>query len=303
MSIEFNRELAKLTKEMVKSVLDQDDFSYISSPFVPDRNKINEIVNKLRKLLFPLQFGNREIYNCTIDYYEGSLLMEVEQLLHKQIGIALMRREEFNSLTVSQKVADKAAEFSVAFMKKLPEIHNKLMLDVEAFYDGDPAANSTDEIILSYPGFFAIMVYRLAHELYEMDIPMIPRMMSEYAHSRTGVDINPGATIGNYFFIDHATGVVIGETCTIKDYVKIYQGVTLGALSTHGGQLLHGVKRHPTIERNVTVYANATVLGGDTVIGENAVIGGGCFITESVPANAHVQNISEIIIHENPSSN
>lgn len=298
MSIEFNGKVAKLTKEMVKVVVDQEDFSSLSSPFVPDRKKIIDIINNIKKILFPLQFGTREIYNCTLDYYIGSLLIETEQLLHKQIGIALMRNESFSKLTVSQEVADKAADYSVEFMEKLPKIHKDLMLDVEAFYDGDPAANSVDEIIISYPGLLAIMIYRIAHELYEMNIPIIPRMMSEYAHSRTGVDINPGAKIGKYFFIDHATGVVIGETCDIKDNVKIYQGVTLGALSTHGGQTLHGVKRHPTIENNVTIYANATVLGGDTVIGENAVIGGSCFITKSIPANAHVQTVSEIKMNQ-----
>lgn len=295
MSREFNKEIKKLTDNMVKSMLkDKGPYSSISSPFIPSRDKVIEIIKDLRKLLFPVHYAHSEVFNCTLDYYIGSLMAQIEQKLHKQIGIALMRKEEFTGLNVTQEVADEAAALSVEFMKKLPHINNMLAMDIQAFYDGDPAANSTDEIIISYPGMFAIMVYRLAHELYKMDIPIIPRMMTEYAHARTGVDINPGAKIGKYFFIDHATGVVIGETCEIADHVKLYQGVTLGALSTMGGQELHGVKRHPTIEDNVTIYANATILGGDTVIGKGAVIGGSCFITKSIPAGAQVQTVSEI---------
>ena len=154
--------------------------------------------------------------------------------------------------------------------------------------NGDPAAQSKEEIIFSYPGFFAIFVYRIAHELYTQNVPLIPRIMTEYAHSGTGVDINAGATIGEYFFIDHATGVVIGETTIIGNHVKIYQGVTLGALSTRAGQKLAGVKRHPTIEDNVTIYSNASVLGGETIVGEDTVIAGGAFVTESIPAHSRV---------------
>ena len=163
-----------------------------------------------------------------------------------------------------------------------------LLKDVQAAFDGDPAAQSKEEIIFSYPGFFAIFVYRIAHELYVQNVPLIPRIMTEYAHSGTGVDINAGATVGEYFFIDHATGVVIGETTNIGNHVKIYQGVTLGALSTRAGQKLAGKKRHPTIEDNVTIYSNASVLGGETVVGEGAIIAGSSFVTESIPAGARV---------------
>ena len=173
-------------------------------------------------------------------------------------------------------------------MCKLPSIQKMLYKDIQAAFDGDPAAQSKEEIIYSYPGFFAIWVFRIAHELYYLDVPLIPRIMTEYAHSRTGVDINAGATVGEYFFIDHATGVVIGETTVIGNNVKIYQGVTLGALSTRGGQRLAGVKRHPTIEDNVTIYANACVLGGETVVGAGSVIAGSAFLTESVPPNSRV---------------
>ncbi len=298
MSREFVKDIRTLTNQLTKRIVKDTSFKTdLSSPFVPNRRVIIEIVNELRTILFPVQHGDRYLTNCTIDYYLGDLLLKVEQKLHKQIGIALMRNEKFNNFSVTQEIADKAAQISVEFMHELPRIQDELLMDVEAFYDGDPAAKSKDEIILSYPGMLAITVYRLAHELYIRDVPVIPRMMSEYAHSLTGVDINPGARIGNYFFIDHATGVVIGETCEIADHVKLYQGVTLGALSTKGGQSLNGVKRHPTIEEDVTIYANATILGGETVIGKGAIIGGSCFITESIPAGAQVQTISDIILH------
>ena len=174
------------------------------------------------------------------------------------------------------------------FLRKIPKIREYLEDDLQAALEGDPAANSYGEIILAYPGLFAITVNRLAHELFLMNVPLIPRIMTEYAHSTTGIDIHPGATIGRHFFIDHGTGIVVGETTVIGDNVKIYQGVTLGALSTRGGQKLKNVKRHPTIEDNVTIYAGASILGGDTVIGKDAVIGSNAFITKSIPAGTTV---------------
>ena len=166
-----------------------------------------------------------------------------------------------------------------------------ILKDVDAEFNGDPAAKDHQDIILSYPGIFTIFVYRYAHVLYELNVPYIPRIMTEYAHGLTGIDINPGATIGEYFCLDHGTGIVIGETTTIGDHVKIYQGVTLGALSTRKGQLLSGVKRHPTIENNVVIYANTTILGGETVIGENSVVAGNSFVTTSIPANTKVASM------------
>ena len=174
------------------------------------------------------------------------------------------------------------------FLNRIPALREILATDVQAAYDGDPAAFNTDEVIFSYPGVFAITVNRIAHELHLLGVPLIPRMMTEYAHSLTGIDIHPGATIGKYFFIDHGTGVVVGETTEIGDNAKIYQGVTLGALSTRGGQTLRNTKRHPTLEDNVTVYSGASILGGDTVIGEGAVIGSNAFITSSVPGGTRV---------------
>lgn len=174
------------------------------------------------------------------------------------------------------------------FLRRIPKIRAYLDTDLQATYDGDPAADGKADIILSYPGILATTVHRIAHELFDLKVPLIPRMMSENAHSKTGIDIHPGATIGKYFFIDHGTGIVIGSTTYIGDHVKIYQGVTLGALSTSAGQLLHGVKRHPTIEDNVTIYSGASVLGGETRIGANSVIGSNAFITFSVPSGSRV---------------
>lgn len=180
------------------------------------------------------------------------------------------------------------------FMSKLPEILEKLNLDAMELVNNDPASNNIEEVYLAYPGFYAIAIYRFSHELLLLNTPLIPRLMSEFAHSRTGTDIHPGAIIGKSFFIDHATGTVIGETCIIKDYVKIYQGVTLGALQV--SKELKNVKRHPTVENNVTIYANATILGGETIIGENSIIGGNVWITDSVPKNSLVYHKSETML-------
>lgn len=181
-----------------------------------------------------------------------------------------------------------------SYLKKLPSILEYLMLDAEAHYQNDPASNSLQEVYLSYPGFFAIAIHRLCHELYKANFPLIPRLMAEYAHRLSGVDINPGAQIGKSFFIDHATGVVIGETAIIKDNVKIYQGVTLGALSV--SKKLQHVKRHPTVENNVTIYANAIILGGETTVGANSIIGGNVWLTSSVPENSVVSHTPDIKI-------
>ncbi len=184
-------------------------------------------------------------------------------------------------------------------MKRVPKIRGLLATDVQAGFDGDPAASSRDEIVFSYPGIFAISIHRLAHELYLLEVPLIPRIISEYAHNITGIDIHPGAQIGKYFFIDHGTGVVIGETTVIGDYVKIYQGVTVGGLSTRGGQTLRGMKRHPTLEDGVTVYAGASIFGGETVIGSSVTIGSSAFITKSVPSGTMVSIKSPELSYKN----
>ena len=189
---------------------------------------------------------------------------------------------------IENEINENAERITFEFLDKIPKIRSYIETDVQAAYDGDPAAYNKDEIIYSYPGLYAILVNRLAHELFLLGVPLIPRVMTEHAHSKTGIDIHPGATIGKYFFIDHGTGIVIGETTVIGDNVKVYQGVTLGALSTRGGQSLRNKKRHPTIEDNVTIYSGASILGGETVVGKNAVIGGNAFITRSIPEGAKV---------------
>ena len=251
----------------------------------PNKKAIVEIVKDLRRVMFPRYFGNETPTGTNPEYFIGETLIRIEESLRRQLREALLFRDPGLAQADLDAQVD---EICSAFFNKLPEIQRVLMTDVQAAFDGDPAAQSKEEIIFSYPGFFAIFVYRIAHELYVQKVPLIPRIMSEYAHSGTGVDINSGAEIGDYFFIDHATGVVIGETTKIGSHVKVYQGVTLGALSTRAGQALAGVKRHPTIEDNVTIYSNASVLGGETVVGEGSIIAGSAFVISSVPAGSRV---------------
>lgn len=247
---------------------------------LPDRQKVYDIMEELQKISFPGYFGTEK--NLSGEAIADGVLISLYEKLRPQIQIALTGEWE------KELLEEKAEELTLAFLKEIPKVQDLLMKDVEAQLAGDPAANSIDEVILAYPGLYTIFVYRYAHVLYQLQVPLLPRIMSEYAHGKTGIDINPGATIGEYFFIDHGTGIVIGETAIIGNGVKIYQGVTLGALSTRKGQALSGVKRHPTIEDNVIIYANATILGGNTVVGRNATVAGNTFVTESIPADAKV---------------
>ena len=249
----------------------------------PDKDVIIDIINSLRKIIFPGYFRNKEIKVYTLRSNLSMLIEDVVFKLTKQISIVLGSEDGG-----STDITSRARMLAVEFIKRIRKIREYIMTDVHAAYDGDPAAFSEDEIIYSYPGLFATLINRIAHELFLLGVPVIPRMMTEYAHGETGIDIHPGATIGKYFFIDHGTGIVIGETTVIGNNVKIYQGVTLGALSTRGGQALKSKKRHPTIEDNVTIYSGASILGGDTVIGKDVVIGGNAFITRSVPEGAKV---------------
>lgn len=253
----------------------------------PDKQMIVDIVQKLLRIVYPGYFRDREYKIYNLNNKMSMLIEDVMFNLNKQIAVALRYRSDFEKAWEEQ-IREEAERISVEFFKKIPKIREYIDTDLQAAYDGDPAAYDKDEIILSYPGLFAITVNRLAHELYELSVPLLPRIMTEYAHSITGIDIHPGATIGKYFFIDHGTGVIIGETTVIGEHVKIYQGVTLGALSTRGGQKLKSKKRHPTIEDNVTIYSGASILGGDTVIGKDAVIGGNVFITKSIQEGTRV---------------
>ncbi len=253
----------------------------------PDKAEVIELVDNLIRVIYPGYFRDKsyKIYNP-----KNTFAVNIEDAfyhLNKQVTLALDFCTKRGTMTEEDREIE-SYRICKIFFEKIPTIREYIETDLKAAYDGDPAAGCFDEIILAYPGLRAITVYRIAHELYKLMVPVLPRLMTEYAHSETGIDIHPGAEIGKFFFIDHGTGIVIGETSIIGTNVKIYQGVTIGALSTRGGQKLSGKKRHPTICDNVTIYANASILGGDTVIGENTVIGGNAFITTSIDANTRV---------------
>ena len=268
----------KAAMEMVKSYEGSSVTAFSTSLKLPDKNEIISILEDIKGLFFPAYFADCK--QNAIDFAEERISL-ISYKIKKQIERAIMAKDLKGTPKMAKEITDR-------FIAKLPEVHSMLIKDVEATYEGDPAAESKEAIIFSYPGFYAIFVYRVAHLLYESGVPFVPRIMTEHAHSMTGIDINPGAKIGEYFFIDHGTGIVIGETTEIGSHVKIYQGVTLGALSPRKGQSLSGVKRHPTVCDNVTIYSGASILGGETVIGEGAVIGGNSFITESVETGARV---------------
>lgn len=289
--------ILKVAKGLTENYASEELFMPKSGRRLPNRSVIIDIVRDLKSIIFPGYFSTDTSATVFPEYYVGHRLNDIYDRLKNQIEIALLYHGE-----EPEEAATHADRTTYGFFEQLPEIQRLLLTDVQAGFDGDPAAKSKEEIIFSYPGLFAIYVYRLAHVLYKEEIPFIPRVMSEYAHGRTGIDINPGATIGEYFFIDHGTGVVVGETTEIGNNVKLYQGVTLGALSTRMGQQLANVKRHPTIRDNVTIYSNSTVLGGETVVGENTIIGGNTFITESIPANTKVSAKSPELVIKKPKS-
>ena len=247
----------------------------------PDKKVITDILSKLQEIIFPGFFKPDTYKTYTVKTTISMLIEDVLYNLKKEIGITLKYNPIYADSSACE-IQGESQRIAVEFLKSIPKIREYIETDVSAGFDGDPAAYNKEEIVVTYPGFYAIMVYRIAHELHLLNVPLIPRIMTEHAHSLTGIDIHPGAQIGKYFFIDHGTGIVIGETTVIGDNVKINQGVTLGALSTRGGQMLKNVKRHPTIEDNVTIYSGATILGGETIIGKDVVIGGNTFITSSV---------------------
>lgn len=285
--LKIEAEVENIVELILEDYKNGKDIDRINIFNKPDKAKVIEIVNKLSQIVFPGYFREKafKIYNA-----QNSLSVLVEDIfyhLNKQIILALGFCKRKKALDEKQ-TEEEAFRICTEFFRRIPYIRELVETDLQAAFDGDPAADCKEEIILAYPGLRASTINRLAHELYLLDVPLIPRLMTEYAHSETGIDIHPGATIGKYFFIDHGTGIVIGETAEIGENVKIYQGVTIGALSTRGGQKLQGKKRHPTIEDNVTIYSGASVLGGNTVIGENSVIGGNAFITSSIPRDTRV---------------
>lgn len=275
---DFSQQLQQVTKAILADYRLNRDIDKMELFQKPDADVVVQLLEKLRRILFPGYFREK---NYRMYHVEANLSLLTEDVLYnltKQLSRIYEGQGEEPEAAMHH-----AQEVGLAFLREIPQVRAMLQTDLQAAFDGDPAAGSMAEILFAYPGMFAVFVYRLAHVLYTLEVPMLPRMMTEHAHSLTGIDIHPGATIREYFFIDHGTGVVIGETTVIGSRVKIYQGVTLGALSTRGGQRLRGKRRHPTIEDDVTIYAGASVLGGETVIGQGCVIGSNVFITKSVP--------------------
>lgn len=274
-----NEIIRSAAAQVAENYRKSDILMYGDALRLPSRTAVIEIIRDFQKILFPAYYGDRDLLKLPPEQYSALLMGHVYDKLLRQLELVMPEGEE------GARRAEKVCE---AMTERLPHIQELLLKDLTANYNGDPAASSRQEIILSYPGMFAIFIYRIAHELYLEKVPMIPRIMTEYAHSQTGIDINPGATIGEYFFIDHGTGIVVGETTIIGDNVKLYQGATLGALSPAGMATNPNVRRHPKVGNNVVIYANSTLLGGATEIGDNVVVGGNAFLTSSVAPNTVV---------------
>src|SRR6266566_3702581 len=293
---DLNHRLPAVVQSLVDSVQAEPRMKHLDRVFLPSRDAIIKSIDLLRQLVFPGYFGKLGITTDNLAFRLGELTIELTDILYDQVRCCLRYREGIagenadNKSSLCAECDAEAARIVDTFFNRIPAVRDILATDVQSAFEGDPAAQSTDETIFCYPGLFAIFVQRLAHEFYKMDVPLLPRIMTEHAHSRTGIDIHPGAKLGQSFFIDHGTGVVIGETTEIGSNVKLYQGVTVGALAPDFGQALRGHKRHPTIEDDVTIYAGATILGGDTVIGRGSVINGNVFLTNSIPPFTIVSN-------------
>jgi serine O-acetyltransferase len=286
---EFREAIPDIVNRLVGSCRREDCFDHVGPEPIPSRDEVIDIIHRAFRLLYPGYFIRKRLDQISLGYYFGQEAVAFFEVLSRQIGLAI-RHECLRHDLPCTRCEERGQEDAVRFMQELPNLRTALAKDVRAAFEGDPAAKSYDEIIFSYPGLFAVTVYRLAHQLAHQYVPLLPRIMSEYAHSQTGIDIHPGAHIGESFFIDHGTGVVIGETTEIGDRVRLYQGVTLGALSLPRKAVdsLRTVKRHPTVEDDVIIYAQATILGGETVIGARSVIGGNTWLTESVPPDTKV---------------
>ncbi|MCK9474540.1 MAG: serine acetyltransferase [Candidatus Muirbacterium halophilum] len=297
---EYIAKLPDIIKNIAGSCSQNQCFDNVNNAAIPSKENIIDIIELIKDILFPGYFGNQEITDSSLIYHIGDEVNGLFRMLSTQITRSI-RHECLKNNKKCTNCSKRGFEETIVFLENIPKIREFLAKDVKAALDGDPAAKSSDEVIFSYPGFFAIMVYRVANQLHKQKIPLIPRIMTEYAHSVTGIDIHPGADIKDSFFIDHGTGVVIGETTVIGKNVRIYQGVTLGALSIRKKDITNSKeipRRHPVLEDNVIVYSNATILGGDTIIGKNSVIGGNVWITESVSPNtlvfsSHSENIKK----------
>ena len=285
----YRSQVPQVIEEIIGSIKEERSISHFNSALIPSKESVTEILEDLKDLLFPGYYRKQEIHTYSLSYQIGNGVNRVFENLSSQVSRSIRHEcRRLNSLCT--RCLDRGQKEALAFLKKVPQLRRVLAGDVQAAYDGDPAAKSLDEIIFSYPCILAVTVYRIAHELHIQGVPLLPRIMTEYAHSITGIDIHPGASIGRNFFIDHGTGVVIGETTEIGDRVKIYQGVTLGALSfpkDSEGNIIRGKKRHPTLEEDVTIYSNATILG-PVIIGARSVIGGNTWITRGVPPDTTV---------------
>jgi serine O-acetyltransferase len=285
----FRDEIPAIVEELASSCARHDCFDHVGPEPIPSREAIIDTVHMACRILYPGYFIRTRVDEVNVGYYFGQELTALFEALSEQIMLAI-RHDCIRHNQVCTNCEERGQQAAIGFLSGMPKLRVLLATDIKAAYEGDPAAKSFDEIIFSYPGLFAVTVYRIAHQLHTSNIPLIPRIMTEYAHSRTGIDIHPGADIGESFFIDHGTGVVIGETTTIGKRVRIYQGVTLGALSLGREELesLRNKKRHPTIEDDAIIYSNATVLGGKTVIGARSVIGGNVWIIDSVPPDTEL---------------
>jgi serine O-acetyltransferase len=292
--IRLKESLPALTERIVETYEECGAIHHLGHSPLPSYAEVVEILKDLQEILYPGYGRRQNLHLGNVAYHVGDLIDSLHDRLTQQVARAF--RHDCRSIDLERDFEAEAQTLVLRFLESIPDLRTTLADDVRAAYDGDPAAKTFSEIVFCYPGLSAVSTYRIAHELHLLGVPLIPRMMTEYAHSKTGIDIHPGATIGRRFFIDHGTGVVIGETTEIGDNVKLYQGVTLGALSfpkDENGALLRNLKRHPTIEDDVVIYANATILGGNTTIGHRSVIGSSAWITRSVEPNT-------IVTIENP---
>jgi serine O-acetyltransferase len=282
--IRLKESLPALTERIIETYEECGGINHLGHSPLPSYREVVEILGDLREILYPGYGRRQNLHFGNVGYHVGDLIDSLHDRLTQQIARAL--RHDCKARELETDFEADAQVIAIRLLELIPELRKTLTDDVRAAFDGDPAAKNLDEIIFCYPGVAAVTVFRIAHELFKLGVPLIPRMMTEYAHGKTGIDIHPGATIGRRFFIDHGTGVVIGETTHIGDGVKIYQGVTLGALSfprDENGNILRDHKRHPTIEDEVVIYANATILGGRTVIGHHSVVGSSAWLTRSIP--------------------
>ncbi len=291
---ELNDRLPDSVSKLLENIQQLPQMRRMNRGALPSRENASETIEQLLQLVFPGYFGKQGLTTNNLQFRIGEIAIGLSEKIYDQIRFCLRYRidkpEDLDFANRCEDCDKNAAQITLDFFNKLPAVRTMIADDVQAAFDSDPAATSTDETIFCYPGLLAITVQRLAHVLYQMNVPLLPRIWTELAHSRTGIDIHPGARLGRRFFIDHGTGIVIGETASVGANVKIYQGVTLGALAPAYGQMLRGTKRHPTIEDDVTIYAGATVLGGDTVIGKGSTILGNVFIYESVGPHQVIGN-------------